>query len=356
MSAHPRPAAATPTIGVIQLGRALAAIAVAAFHLSLTMGQARYGGEAVYAHLTRLGYFGVDFFFVLSGFIICHAHAADIAQPSRWGSYVFKRFARVYPFYWLVLLGYLLVWSLVPTVNAAIPSTLQGWLASVFLIRTGDEPLPIQVAWTLLHEVAFYLVFSTLILHRYGGAICLALFFGGAAFVFAPIAPETASAAATYFSLINLQFLFGILAYLMFRRLQGRWTVLLAGLALFGVGVGWGSDAGRLVIGLGLALMMGTLAAYERDKAWALPRWAMALGGATYAIYLTHTNVQGLFIKLLQRLEMAGALGGPGVFWLVLALTVITGYVVHRWVEQPLLAWVRARWTRRCSAEPAPRP
>jgi peptidoglycan/LPS O-acetylase OafA/YrhL len=45
------------------------------------------------------GAFGVDLFFVISGFIVCHVAAAD---PGR---FMAKRLIRVLPLYWLVQRG-----------------------------------------------------------------------------------------------------------------------------------------------------------------------------------------------------------------------------------------------------------
>jgi hypothetical protein len=42
------------------------------------------------------GFLGVDFFFVLSGFIILNAHADDPATGRALESYVFKRLNRIY--------------------------------------------------------------------------------------------------------------------------------------------------------------------------------------------------------------------------------------------------------------------
>ena len=85
-SANPRAAAAsteTGTLASLQAGRALAALAVVAFHLSIMMGEDRYGGVPVFGAATRYGYLGVDYFFVLSGFIIAHVHGRDIGRPER---------------------------------------------------------------------------------------------------------------------------------------------------------------------------------------------------------------------------------------------------------------------------------
>ena len=67
---------------VLQAGRGLAAAGVAAFHLSMHMGVDRYGGVSVFTDFTRQGFRGVDFFFVLSGFIIFFAHFEDLGHPA----------------------------------------------------------------------------------------------------------------------------------------------------------------------------------------------------------------------------------------------------------------------------------
>src|SRR5262245_56706962 len=85
----------------IQAGRGIAALLVAAFHLSIAMGDARYGGSAVFREITWRGNFGVDFFFVLSGFIMMFVHEKDLGRPNRWPAYACARFFRLFPAYWL---------------------------------------------------------------------------------------------------------------------------------------------------------------------------------------------------------------------------------------------------------------
>ena len=55
---------------------------------------------------------GVDIFFVLSGFIIYFIHAKDIGRPQRIYNFAKKRLSRVYPAYWVVLLGVLPIYLL----------------------------------------------------------------------------------------------------------------------------------------------------------------------------------------------------------------------------------------------------
>jgi len=88
----------------LQMARGIAALAVTLFHTSGMFADPRYGFERPFWWLTERGDLGVDFFFVLSGFIIMLAHRADVGRPREVGNYAFKRAVRIYPMYWLFTL------------------------------------------------------------------------------------------------------------------------------------------------------------------------------------------------------------------------------------------------------------
>lgn len=77
------------------------------------------------------GYLWVDFFFLLSGFIICHVYGTRLAGDSRrdelW-PYVKARFARLYPLHLFTLLLMIVLWysavALDPTLGSSIPEGL----------------------------------------------------------------------------------------------------------------------------------------------------------------------------------------------------------------------------------------
>src|SRR3546814_12797234 len=92
----------------LQIGRGLAAMAVLAFHLSIMVTEPRFNLPPIFADYTSHGRLGVDFFFVLSGFIMPFAYAKDIGNPDRAGGYALKRFIRLYPLYWLLTVAILL--------------------------------------------------------------------------------------------------------------------------------------------------------------------------------------------------------------------------------------------------------
>lgn len=91
----------------LQYGRAIAALAVVFYHFS-GYHQANQGFEP-FGGFFKFGHLGVDFFFVLSGFVIMMAHKKDLGQSSKIVSFSLKRFFRIFPTYWLHLSFIILV-------------------------------------------------------------------------------------------------------------------------------------------------------------------------------------------------------------------------------------------------------
>ncbi|HSV48624.1 MAG TPA: acyltransferase family protein, partial [Ramlibacter sp.] len=221
----------------LQAGRALAALAVAAFHLSIMMGEPRYGGIPAYQPLTRLGYMGVDFFFVLSGFIILFAHWRDIGRPQAAADYAWRRFARLFPVYWVYTGVFAMLLLLGAGTQATLPEAPLDWLTSLTLVRFSDTSPPLRVAWTLFHELAFYATFGLIVLHRGLGIAAFALWCAATVLLF-HYPWETASTPLNvYTAAVNLYFLFGMGAFLLYRTRGSGLPECLGGLAAFAVAV-----------------------------------------------------------------------------------------------------------------------
>lgn len=141
----------------LQQGRGLAAMAVVAFHLSLLLGNSRYLNDPIFINFTHRGNLGVDFFFVLSGFIIVFAHHNDINRPERVSDYLLKRFTRLFPAYWLYTAIFCGLVALGFGSASIIPETLNNWISTLFLVRLDSFELPITPAWTLIHELALFM-------------------------------------------------------------------------------------------------------------------------------------------------------------------------------------------------------
>ena len=63
----------------------------------------KYFGHKPFGPIFDFGFAGVDFFSALSGFLMVHVHAEDFGRPGAVGPYLWKRFSRIYPTYWVAL-------------------------------------------------------------------------------------------------------------------------------------------------------------------------------------------------------------------------------------------------------------
>lgn len=72
----------------IQAGRAVAAIMVVAYHANdFVLPLRLYDGRIAWRGF-GMGYVGVEFFFVLSGFIMFYVHRQDFGHPWRFWTFI----------------------------------------------------------------------------------------------------------------------------------------------------------------------------------------------------------------------------------------------------------------------------
>jgi exopolysaccharide production protein ExoZ len=172
----------------LQSGRAIAAILVLLFHLGGTIALEKYFGIQEFDIPFSFGGSGVQFFFVLSGFIIHHVHKNDLGKPSRLGEYVYKRITRVYPVYLIVFLGVYGLAFLSPQICATLPYELSLIIKSLLLIPQNKELIggtgaPVLiVAWSLQFEMMFYLAFALGIINKRAGIFLIGVYILGVLF------------------------------------------------------------------------------------------------------------------------------------------------------------------------------
>lgn len=138
--------------------RAGAAVMVMAGHVAGAAGMNRgNGGLADYTG--QLGRLGVSIFFAISGFLLYRPFAAahEEGRPApAVGPYLTRRFLRIFPAYWLALVGFLVMGA--PSVRDATFGHLVLWFGLLQGYSRSLALSGIPVAWTLTVELAFYLV------------------------------------------------------------------------------------------------------------------------------------------------------------------------------------------------------
>ncbi len=336
----------------LQAGRGIAAIAVLLFHLGI--GVETMTGVDVFPLMTNFGDRGVDFFFVLSGFIIMLAHHKDIGRPEQWSRFAYKRFARIYPAYWIytaiVVIG-ALFWS---GAAAGFPQSPADWFSTITLIRVSDLVTPIGPGWTLFHEMMFYAAFSVLIFNRYAGIALMALWFGACA-IFGEFQPGNVySPYTTAITALNLDFLMGMVAFWASRRIQTERLAIVTALAGLLVLIATVALTGREILpeeylyGPGFALLIAGSTSFERHRTINIPAMTF-LGNASYSIYLVHQTALTIGYYPIAAMGVTDpyllyAFGG--------SFGLVTGIAAYLLVEKPMMRLMRPTFATKTAKSP----
>jgi exopolysaccharide production protein ExoZ len=318
---------------LVQAYRGFAALLVVLYHASAAA--IVFSGDAAPLHWFGFGWSGVQFFFVLSGYIIFLVHRADIDRPEALGPYATKRVIRIWPMYALVTLVLAPVWLFTAT-SEPYYRDIGALIASLFLVPQPHPP-HLAVAWTLIHEVIFYIAFATLIANRKAGIALFAIW--GALVVYANAFTELAYPLNYFGSINNLLFALGMLAAAIPRDFS--WPTFIAGNLLF-LAAGYFANAGETGIGVilafGLASFLVLLTARRLDSSFRSP-FLQLLGAASYSIYLVHYPA----ISVLNKFMHVGPLAG---FAINAVFATCCGIGAHLLVEKPLLRRLRRRFAQ----------
>ncbi len=334
----------------LQIFRGFAAIAVAAYHLSIMFGDERYIGTRTFESVTWRMNLGVDFFFVLSGFIIMMAHKKDVGKPSQFIEFLKKRFTRIYPIYWLYVGIFCGLAALGFSSKSVNPDTMPKWLTVITLVPFENFKLPISQAWTLFHEITFYFIFSFLILHKRLGIVLFMLWQLLCLLNFTYAQPENRTAINTYFSMYNLDFLIGMFVYSLYEKKFNLKPLYLTmyGLITFFIIMyletqGYIDKAAFFPYALCFGLFILAAVSFERSHNLFQNTYLVLLGNSSYSIYLTHEAFEGLFVKTWIKL-----LGLPFLklhpytaYSFTLLLTLIAGCILYILIERHLLKFTK---------------
>ncbi|HTR27765.1 MAG TPA: acyltransferase [Puia sp.] len=364
----------------IQLLRALAALFVVYTHSIGQMGMFAMGWQQRTPLRTSLGTFGVDIFFVISGFII-YLSAGQLTGRQASVSFLWHRFRRINPVYYVAVVLTVITW--IPSFlrhQRAAPSTPQvaSWI--VLLPFPGNPPAALSQAWSLLYEWMFYWVFFLLILVsvRMKAAILCAVL-GALAFLGWLFRDRLTGVWVFYTDPLLVEFGMGVVIGYIFRRWNpGKMAALclllpgiVAGLMILITGYGdfqavlappaflrylhaffWGSAAALIVAG---CVFLEKCCApaffchqnFVPDLRPVLVRksrfahFLLTLGDASYSIYLFHLIVFGFIGALYLRV---GFFLPPDLAIPIHAAIAVAGSLLfYRFVEKPLLRWLKPR-------------
>lgn len=329
----------------LQVFRGVAALAVVAHHAVLSTGAFVGVVPEPIKSILGGGYLGVDFFFVLSGFIIMYAHMNDSPSIGNVRRYASKRLVRIFPPYLPLSLGMLLVYAALPGFSESGGRDYS--LLSSLLLLPADQPPALSVAWTLVHEIQFYAVF--LLFYLSGRWLMGFLLLWAGVILFSNLALSPTGWVRYPLSLMNIEFMFGVLAAWVVKgsglRVAPSWwlaagvTLALAMLALMSPD---NLRFVRLAFAFGLALVVVGFALLERGRTLPWPALLLLLGNASYSIYLIHNPLLSVTQRLAGKLELD---------WLMalvagVVVSVLAGLIYYGLIERPALGFFRNRFKR----------
>lgn len=330
----------------LQAGRAFASSYVVLFH---TPGVLEDRMDVRYENtFVNAGHSGVEFFFVLSGFIIAYVHRHDFGRPSRLGRYTRNRVLRIYPIYWFVIAvsacGQILLNSVDPILMDS-----SNTLRAVLLLPFEGETL-LGVAWTLSHEMLFYILFGVCVVWMRVGACLLLIWWAVCAAALLGVAVSGDTGWWTDFPMNffasprNLLFGFGIVAAFAFTRVTTWFAsyLLAAGIAGFVWSIMYfgrlETPLSMLSFGAFATLIILGAAALESRNSLFVPRWLVFLGNASYSTYLVHVPAMVFVSLMIIKLDNLEHLGVFPMMAILFGAGIGAGCVLYLLVERPMAA------------------
>lgn len=334
--------------------RFVAALLVVFFHIRVSTA-IFYGGFGP----ARFGFVGVGFFYVLSGFVLTWA-----AKEQPRARFYALRLARIYPVYLFVFLAV----SAYHTLNGEAPSLL-AFVTGAFLVQAwfpdsavhfGVEP----VFWSLSCEAFFYLMtpFVEPALRRLSSSrrrVVMAALVGAVVLV-ATIGWDYSDWRVWFVYVFPatrfIEFLFGItLAHELRARPTGRLTPFRAfAIAAVMYGLLWYAPesfgpAAWMMVPFGLVILAFARSDLAGRTTFASTPALQIGGDVSYALYLIHTSIIGVWDTVLDRLGLDAfdaTTGGAGQLLNITALTVtslVAATLLYRGLERPSEKRLRAR-------------
>lgn len=339
---------------VLDLLRGLAAIAVLLYHANYMLGS--------YALNLHKGYLAVDFFFMLSGFVISANYHATVRGSISWPDFLSVRVARLWPLFLLSTLlgavavvvkltrdsGYFDAYGVLSSLavnGLMLPSFFQAYGVDRLFVFNG-------ASWSVFFEVLINLVFFAFLRTQPLKTMCiLSAAFAGFLSVMAQAngSLDGGWSAAT-FHVGSARVLFGFTAgmavYLIGRHLRFHSDgpaalVPVAGLALsFFLNGTWLVDCALVILAFPLLLLLASRG--HLTGLWA--RLGGRLGDISYSVYLLQTPAMLFAAGACQKFsgqKIAGFAPVSGVLFITGLLGI--SFLSWRYFELPAQRLIRRR-------------
>ena len=338
---------------------------VVVFH---AQGELRHRGLTDPFPDLTVGAFGVDLFFIVSGFIMVYASDRLFGQRDAVLPFIARRVARIAPLYWIFTAAFaaLAIWfGRVP----GHPQASATHIAASFLLLPALRPedgayLPVySLGWTLNYEMFFYVCFALALSLSRARAVA-ALSAGLAALVLAGRFGALPWPLFYWANPIVLEFVFGLWLGLIHRagwRLPTRPSTALSLIAiacvvLYVPYIDSASDWRGLAWGVPAAVLVACALGIETAGTSLPAKIATRVGDASYSLYLVHSALFIVAFGLLSRVMDLRLIPSLAYAMILVLASVAAALALFRLFETPVTRRLQGIIGRRLMARPSSTP
>lgn len=336
----------------IQSLRGVAVLLVVLFHLFIVENKYSHF-DTLLPNILQFGNFGVDLFFVISGFVMVTVTRGKFQDAKQSLMFLYNRLTRIYPLYWVYSLLALVVFLVRPSWVNSSQGNQVNILASFLLLPSDKLPL-VQVGWTLIHEIYFYLVYFFIFLIVSDDFLIYAVIVWGICVTFFNLYLHAGN---PFLDLVlnplTLEFLGGCLLAIQYYKtkndgLRSDTLLIVAGVSLL-VAV-FGYDYYRISTGIvapsgwwrvllyGLPALCITYSLIHAERrGYVLPLTLSWVGNASYSIYLSHLFTINVIGRLWSIFSVDYLYDNVIFILITLILVLLVGFLSYWLVENKLL-------------------
>ncbi|WP_373236041.1 acyltransferase family protein [Cohaesibacter celericrescens] len=312
-------------------------------------------------NITDAGLCGVYIFFVISGFSVTQSYS----QEKKYTSYLYRRLLRIVPLYYIciTITFFLITTQIIPPstwaadgINSYDAHNLILHYLFISYLDAGTANTILNVEWTLPIEVFWYLLLPLFFpknfrwIHVIVGALIILSLPSAIKFLLNEfsIGPELISTQFLPFR-YGIYFLLGVIAHTIRSRHQQALSsyltpilalgIILAGLnLLFSIG-----NTPRMMAFATFFVVIG----YNAQFSWLArvfeSKILLFVGTLSYGLYLVHYPI----LEILRKTDIpANGLIG---FSIIMALSILTSYLLTRFVEQPIIGLLKNKFYRKAT-------
>jgi peptidoglycan/LPS O-acetylase OafA/YrhL len=351
--------------------RGVASVAVVIFHVFET-----FTGGNRFIQIMNHGYLGVDFFFLLSGFVIAYSYDDRWGKMTQWDFYK-RRLIRLQPMVVMgSLIGGVLFYLQAGGIFPLISATPVWKMLLIMVIGATLIPIPISwdirgwqemhplngPAWSLFFEYIANILYAVIVrrFSKWGLGIfvflsaCLLVHYtvwgpqgdliGGWSLNAAQLNVGFTRLLYPFFAgvllcrmgkLIHIKGAFGICSLLILiifciPRIGGTTQLWMNGLY----------ESVSIIVFFPLIVAIGAGGHISGKRA---ARICKLLGDISYPLYITHYPLIYLYMTWVEKnhVEM-----GPGLIGglILLIVSIALAYACLKWYDEPVRAWLKAKW------------